>query len=69
MGRKEPSAFGVSGRGVSPAPRASRATWVDQEVVRSDCLVTSRKPDDLPAFNREMIRLFAEGQQAKRRAA
>ena len=45
------------------------ATWVDQEVVRSDCLVTSRKPDDLPAFNREMIRLFAEGQQAKRRAA
>jgi protease I len=36
------------------------AEWVDREVVRDGPLVTSRKPDDLPAFNREMIRLFAE---------
>jgi protease I len=36
------------------------AHWVDQEVVRDGNLVTSRKPDDLPAFNREMINLFAE---------
>jgi protease I len=36
------------------------ATWVDQEVVTDGLLVTSRKPDDIPAFNREMIRLFAE---------
>jgi protease I len=36
------------------------ATWVDKEVVSDRQLVTSRKPDDLPAFNREMIRLFAE---------
>jgi protease I len=36
------------------------AHWVDQEVVRDRNLVTSRKPDDLPAFNREMVSLFAE---------
>jgi protease I len=35
------------------------ATWIDQEVVHDDWLVTSRKPDDIPAFNREMIRLFS----------
>ncbi|HEX3971761.1 MAG TPA: type 1 glutamine amidotransferase domain-containing protein [Stellaceae bacterium] len=34
------------------------ATWVDREVVREGNLVTSRKPDDLPAFCREMIDLF-----------
>ncbi len=36
------------------------ATWVDKEVVSDRKLVTSRKPDDIPAFNREMIRLFAD---------
>lgn len=36
------------------------ANWVDKEVVNDAGLVTSRKPDDIPAFNREMIRLFAE---------
>lgn len=36
------------------------ATWVDKEVVNDRGLVTSRKPDDIPAFNREMIRLFEE---------
>jgi protease I len=36
------------------------ATWVDKEVVTDQGLVTSRKPDDIPAFNGEMIRLFAE---------
>jgi protease I len=36
------------------------AKWVDQEVVRDKNLVTSRKPDDLPAFNREIVTLFAE---------
>jgi protease I len=35
------------------------AHWVDQEVVVDHGLVTSRKPDDLPAFNREMVKLFA----------
>jgi len=37
------------------------AHWVDQEVVVDRGLVTSRKPDDLPAFNRKMIEEFAEG--------
>jgi deglycase len=35
------------------------AIWVDEEVVVDDRLVTSRKPDDLPAFNRELLRLFS----------
>lgn len=37
------------------------ANWVDQEVVVDHGLVTSRKPDDIPAFNRKMIEEFAEG--------
>lgn len=37
------------------------ANWVDREVVVDKGLVTSRKPDDLPAFNRKMIEEIAEG--------
>ncbi len=36
------------------------ANWVDKEVVRHEKLITSRKPDDLPAFNAEIIKLFIE---------
>jgi len=39
--------------------RNSGAEWVDEEVVVDGNLVTSRKPDDIPAFNREIIKLFA----------
>jgi protease I len=39
--------------------RNGGATWVDEEVVVDGNLVTSRKPDDLPAFNREALELFA----------
>ncbi|HEV7576663.1 MAG TPA: type 1 glutamine amidotransferase domain-containing protein [Caldimonas sp.] len=39
--------------------RNGGAEWVDEEVVVDGNLVTSRKPDDIPAFNRETIRLFA----------
>lgn len=41
------------------------ADWVDQEVVVDPNLVTSRNPDDIPAFNREKIKLFctARGQR------
>jgi protease I len=39
--------------------RNAGAHWVDQEVVRDEKFVTSRKPDDIPAFDREMIRVFA----------
>jgi protease I len=34
--------------------------WVDNDVVCDRNLITSRTPDDIPAFNREMIRSFAE---------
>src|SRR5580698_2746295 len=37
------------------------ANWVDEEVVTDRGVVTSRKPDDIPAFNRKMIEEFAEG--------
>lgn len=37
------------------------ATWVDEEVVVDNGLVTSRQPDDLPAFNAKMIEEIAEG--------
>jgi len=36
------------------------AEWVDEEVVVDGKLVTSRKPDDLPAFNRATVELFAQ---------
>jgi protease I len=39
----------------------AHAIWVDQECVVDNGLVTSRKPDDIPAFNRKMIEEFAEG--------
>ena len=38
------------------------AKWVDAEVVTDQGLVTSRKPDDLPAFNRKMIEEIGEGE-------
>jgi protease I len=46
--------------------RNAGAQWVDEEVVVDGNLVTSRKPDDIPAFNREMIALFARQPVAAR---
>jgi protease I len=40
------------------------ATWVDEEVVTDRGLVTSRKPGDIPAFNRKMLEEVAEGRHA-----
>ena len=40
------------------------ANWVDEEVVVDNGLVTSRNPDDLPAFNAKMCEEFAEGVHA-----
>ncbi len=37
------------------------AEWVDEEVVVDHGLITSRSPDDLPAFNAKMIEEIAEG--------
>jgi protease I len=57
----------VRGRKLTSYPSVKRdlmnagANWVDQEVVVDNGLVTSRKPDDIPAFNAKMIEEFAEG--------
>jgi len=45
------------------------AQWVDREVVTDNGLVTSRKPDDIPAFNEKMIEEFAEGEHRAQKAA
>ena len=45
------------------------ANWVDREVVVEQGLVTSRKPDDLPAFNEKMLEEFAEGRHSRTQAA
>ena len=57
----------VRGRTVTSWPslktdiRNAGGTWEDKEVIVSNGVVTSRKPDDIPAFNREMIELFSKG--------
>ena len=57
----------VRGRTVTSWPslqtdlRNAGAAWVDLEVIVDNGMVTSRKPDDLPAFNRKMIEEFGEG--------
>jgi deglycase len=53
--------------------RNAGGKWVDEQVVVDSGLVTSRKPDDLPAFNAKLLEEFAEGrheeQAAKSKAA
>ena len=44
--------------------RNAGANWIDQEVVIDGNLVTSRGPQDIPTFIREMIRLFTRSIQA-----
>jgi protease I len=57
----------VNGRTVTSWPslqtdlRNAGAEWVDEEVHVDQGLVTSRKPDDLPAFNAKIVEEFAEG--------
>jgi protease I len=57
----------VKGRTVTSWPslktdiRNAGGTWVDEEVHVDQGLVTSRKPDDIPAFNAKVIEEFAEG--------
>ena len=45
------------------------ATWVDREVVTDNGLVTSRNPDDIPAFNEKIIEEFAEGIHRRQKSA
>lgn len=49
--------------------RNAGARWVDQEVVVDRGIVSSRKPDDLPAFCRKMVEEFSEGRHQHRPAA
>jgi len=63
----------VRGRKVTSWPtlqtdiRNAGGEWVDEKVVVDSGLVTSRKPDDIPAFNSKMIEEFSEGVHAEQR--
>jgi protease I len=65
----------VRGRTVTSWPsiktdiRNAGGNWVDREAAVDGNLVTSRKPDDIPAFNREMIELFGAKTGAGRKVA
>jgi protease I len=45
--------------------RNAGAIWVDGEVIEDRGLVTSRKPDDIPAFNQKMIEVFADSMKMR----
>ncbi|HZA59524.1 MAG TPA: type 1 glutamine amidotransferase domain-containing protein, partial [Solirubrobacterales bacterium] len=57
----------IDGRKVTSFPslrtdiRNAGGEWVDEQVVTDSGLVTSRKPDDIPAFNSKLVEEFAEG--------
>jgi protease I len=63
----------VRGRTITSWPslqtdiRNAGGTWVDEEVHVDAGLVTSRKPDDIPAFNAKLLEELAEGEHAAQR--
>ncbi len=65
----------VRGRTVTSYPslktdlRNAGAEWIDRDAVSDNGLVTSRRPDDLPAFNRALMQAIAEGLHEGQRAA
>src|SRR5439155_19290090 len=62
----------VGGRQITSWPslktdlRNAGAKWVDEEAVIDGNLVTARKPDDIPAFNRAMVNVFSQSRMATR---
>ncbi|HTZ75305.1 MAG TPA: type 1 glutamine amidotransferase domain-containing protein [Candidatus Aquilonibacter sp.] len=65
----------VKGRKITSWPslktdlRNAGADWEDREVIVDRNIVSSRKPDDIPAFNREMMKLFAQRGSRKTQTA
>jgi protease I len=65
----------VKGRGVTSYPSIKNdlinagANWSDEEVVVDNGLVTSRKPSDIPAFNRKLIEEISEGIHDRQRTS
>ena len=49
--------------------RNAGGNWVDEEVVVDQGLVTSRKPDDLPAFNKKIVEELCEGRREEQAAS
>jgi len=64
----------VEGRRITSWPslqtdlKNAGAKWADKEVIEDKNLVTSRKPDDIPAFNKAMIKLFASARHTRQAA-
>jgi protease I len=61
----------VKGRTITSWPslktdlKNAGAHWVDREVVVDEGLISSRKPDDIPAFNRKMIEEFSKARKSQ----
>lgn len=49
--------------------RAAGGNWLDREVVVDGNWISSRKPDDLPAFNQKMLEVFSAAMQAGMRGS
>jgi protease I len=67
-------AWAVNGKTMTSYPslrtdlQNAGARWVDEEVVNDHGLVSSRRPDDLPAFNAKIVEEFAEGVHVRKAA-
>jgi putative intracellular protease/amidase len=69
LGLSRRSRSGVASAAAGGLLSYAGAEWMDQGAVTDGNLVSARKPDDIPAFNRAMIELFSAGAQKKCPAA